>query len=107
MNNTEYNNLTIEEKILVETQVSNRAKKACVAWVLWAVWGEFGAHRFYFGKTGSAIAMLILSLSIIGLIISIPWTIIDAFSIQKWIHETEEQIKSESIAQLTPTINVE
>ena len=46
---------------------------ALLAWFL----GYFGAHRFYVGKTGSAIAQLILTLTIIGLLVTIVWVLID------------------------------
>lgn len=39
--------------------------------------GPFGAHRFYAGKKGSAIAMLILSLTFFGLAITGIWSFID------------------------------
>ena len=59
-----------------ETQNSDD-KKAWVALILAWFLGIFGAHRFYVGKTGSAIAMLILSLTIIGLIITGIWLLVD------------------------------
>jgi len=39
--------------------------------------GTFGIHRFYVGKTGSAIAMLLLTLSLFGLLITALWAFID------------------------------
>lgn len=39
--------------------------------------GTLGIHRFYVGKTGSGIAMLLLTLSILGLLISGVWAFID------------------------------
>lgn len=39
--------------------------------------GPLGIHRFYLGRTGSGIAMLVLSCTIIGLIVSAPWALID------------------------------
>lgn len=39
--------------------------------------GIFGVHRFYLGRTGSAIAMLVLTCTIVGMVISIPWAFID------------------------------
>ena len=40
--------------------------------------GTLGVHRFYLGRNGSGIAMLVLSLTIIGLFVSAPWALIDA-----------------------------
>jgi TM2 domain-containing membrane protein YozV len=39
--------------------------------------GPFGAHRFYVGKTGSAVAMLLLTLSLFGVFITGFWSLID------------------------------
>ena len=39
--------------------------------------GMFGAHRFYVGRTGSAIAMLILTFTVVGALITVVWHLID------------------------------
>ncbi|HYG47759.1 MAG TPA: TM2 domain-containing protein, partial [Allosphingosinicella sp.] len=39
--------------------------------------GPLGIHRFYLGRTGSGIAMLILSCTVIGLLLTVPWALID------------------------------
>jgi len=39
--------------------------------------GTLGIHRFYVGKTGSGIAMLLLTLSILGLVVTAFWALID------------------------------
>jgi len=39
--------------------------------------GGFGVHRFYVGKVGSGIVMLILTCTIIGAIVSGIWALID------------------------------
>ena len=39
--------------------------------------GPIGVHRFYLGRIGSGIAMLVLSCTVIGLIVTVPWAIID------------------------------
>nr|WP_321314492.1 TM2 domain-containing protein [uncultured Ligilactobacillus sp.] len=107
MNHTiSYNQLNAQEKILVDSQVANKAKKPVVAWLLWLFLGYFGGHRFYFGKTGSAVVMLILSLTFFGAVISIPWMLIDAFFIQRWVHESEEQVEKEAIAELAVSKNL-
>ena len=43
--------------------------------------GGFGAHRFYLGRPGTAILMLILTLTCFGAVISGIWVIIDLIRI--------------------------
>ncbi|MFC3123884.1 TM2 domain-containing protein [Pseudoroseomonas globiformis] len=67
-------------------------KSPAVAYLLWLFLGMFGAHRFYAGKTGSAVAILLLSLlgfGTIGFVLIIPiiWVLVDAFLIPGWIRE--------------------
>ena len=40
--------------------------------------GIFGAHRFYLGRNGSGVVMLLLTLSAVGTLFSLPWSIVDA-----------------------------
>lgn len=44
--------------------------------LLWFV-GLFGAHRFYAGKTASAVVMLILTCTIFGMFITAIWWLVD------------------------------
>lgn len=45
---------------------------------LLAFWlGPFGIHRFYVGKTGSGIAMLVLTVTVIGAVVSGVWAVVD------------------------------
>jgi TM2 domain-containing membrane protein YozV len=39
--------------------------------------GPLGIHRFYLGRTGSGILMLIMSITVVGLIVTAPWALID------------------------------
>jgi len=39
--------------------------------------GTLGIHRFYLRRNGSAIAMLILSCTLVGLVVTAPWALID------------------------------
>lgn len=52
-------------------------KKILPAFLLSTFLGVFGAHRFYCGRTWSAVAMLLLTLSFIGLFVSAIWNLID------------------------------
>jgi TM2 domain-containing membrane protein YozV len=51
----------------------NKYIAALIAFLL----GPLGIHRFYLGRTGSGIAMLLLSCTLVGLIVSGPWAFID------------------------------
>jgi TM2 domain-containing membrane protein YozV len=62
-------------------------KTALVAYILWFFLGWFGGHNFYLGRTGVAVAQLILSLTVVGLIITIVWVLVDAFLIPSWVRQ--------------------
>ena len=51
----------------------NRYIAALIAFLL----GTLGVHRFYLGRIGSGIAMLVLTCTVIGLFVTVPWALID------------------------------
>jgi len=71
-------------------------KSAGVAFLLWFFVGGLGGHRFYLGRTGSAIAQLLLGLLgwlplFLGWIVLGIWLIVDLFLISAMV--TEENMK--------------
>ena len=60
-------------------------KTALVAYLLWFFLGWFGGHNFYLERTGVAVTQLILSLTVVGLTITIIWVLVDAFLIPGWV----------------------
>jgi TM2 domain-containing membrane protein YozV len=57
--------------------VPDNDRNKYVAAVLAFLLGTLGIHRFYLGRTGTGIAMLVLTLSVAGLMVSVPWAFID------------------------------
>ena len=74
-------------------------KSTGVAYLLWFLLGFLGAHRFYLGRTGTAITQLILSCTIIGLIPMIFWWIYDGVRTAGMVEEENVEIIREMQAQ--------
>jgi TM2 domain-containing membrane protein YozV len=52
-------------------------KKRIVAFLLSSFFGVFGAQRYYVGRTGSAVAMTLISITMVGLFITSIWNFVD------------------------------
>lgn len=94
--------LSIQQQQLVEQRLTNETKSPLVAYALWFFLGGFGAHRFYLGRTGGAVGMLLLfwvgvftTVIFIGWILLLAygiWWLIDAFLIPGMV-ESDRQAK--------------
>ncbi len=77
-------------------------KSMAVSYLLWLFLGGFGAHRFYLGQTGTAVAMLVLSIvgvltAIVGVgfLLLIPvwiWLLVDAFLIPGYVKSHNQRL---------------
>jgi TM2 domain-containing membrane protein YozV len=56
-------------------------KNKWIAFILAFIGGSLGLHRFYAGKIGSGVTMLVLTLTWVGILISGPWALIDCIRI--------------------------
>ena len=70
-------------------------KIAVVAYILWLFLGWFGGHNFYLGRTGVAITQLILTLTVIGWLITIIWVFVDGFLIPSWVRQENNQLAAQ------------
>ena len=95
--NLDANAVTAPSGISRDTQAmmafQSQKKSVGAAYVLWFFLGLLGAHRFYLGQTGTAIAQLILSITVIGLIVSAVWVLVDAFLIPGLVEKRIEEIR--------------
>ncbi|MCM8732086.1 TM2 domain-containing protein [Hephaestia sp. GCM10023244] len=48
-----------------------------IAAILAFLFGMLGVHRFYLGRNGSGVVMLVLSLTVVGLPVSWLWSMVD------------------------------
>ena len=64
----------------------NQKKTALITFLLWLFFGIFGGHRFYLGKIGTGILMLI-TLGGLGV-----WTFIDLFLIWGMVRTYNQNI---------------
>ena len=63
-------------KNIFPLSIDSKHSKVVMAIVCW-FFGIFGVHRFMVGKIGTGILMLLLTVTVIGSIISFIWSIID------------------------------
>jgi len=70
-------------------------KHELVALSLCLVLGLLGAHNFYLGRTGVAIAQLILTMTVVGFLVTIVWVIVDIFLVAGWVRERNNWLAAE------------
>lgn len=92
--------LDTRELMLLESEVKNQGKNMVVAYILWYFLGLFGGHRFYMGRTGTAVTQLILSITVIGLIATCIWWIVDAFLVHTWVKQYNAEIENRIIDRI-------
>jgi TM2 domain-containing membrane protein YozV len=94
------NDLTNDELVLLNNEIKRRGKNIAVAYILGIFLGILGGHRFYLGKIGTAIIMLLITAGTMGYGIMVTgiWTIIDLFRMPVMI-ERKNLILENKIAQ--------
>lgn len=100
----------LQRDILIEQRVANDGKSMLLAYVLWIFLGSLGAHRFYLGRTGSAVIMLILliagwALTAVGVGLGLLailglWLLIDLFLIPGMISRHKDEMRRRLAVEL-------
>lgn len=91
---------SLQAEMLIEQKVANAQKSTGVAYLLWFFLGGFGGHRFYLGKSGTAVAQLIITIvgffTLIPLIVTGIWLLVDLFLIPGIIREHSEKVRHDA-----------
>ena len=95
--------LSTQDHILIEHRVANEAKSIVAAYLIWFFLGGLGVHRFYLGRSGSGVTMLLLTIvgaltSVVGvgillLIIVGIWWLVDAFLIPGILEQHKADVR--------------
>jgi TM2 domain-containing membrane protein YozV len=88
--------MTDSQRFLFQTEMLKHRKGAGTAAVL-CILGPIGAHRFYLGQIGLGLVMLGLSCTGIGLVVTVPWAVVDLFGIGQLV-DTANLAKAEQVA---------
>lgn len=77
-------------------------KSIGLAYALWFFLGTMGGHRFYAGRTGTAVAMLAITVAsfllmfvfvgFVTIFITAVWALVDAFLIPGWIRDHNNRL---------------
>jgi TM2 domain-containing membrane protein YozV len=60
-------------------------KNVLVAYLLWFFLGLFGAHNFYLKRITVGLIQLVLTVTVVGSVVSFVWMLVDAFFIPGWV----------------------
>jgi len=68
-----------------------------VAYILWLLLGFFGGHRFYARQKGTAIIMMILTVTVIGWPITLIWWLIDALLLPDLVDKFNREVDAQNL----------
>ncbi|MDM7458842.1 MAG: TM2 domain-containing protein [Paracoccus sp. (in: a-proteobacteria)] len=99
-----------QTQILIEQRVNNDAKSVVVAYLMLVFLGGFGAHRFYLGRPGTAVTMLVLfvlgwatlafGIGLIPLGVVGIWALVDLFLIPGMVRANQQALRQKLAAEL-------
>ncbi|ETY74465.1 TM2 domain-containing protein [Lactiplantibacillus fabifermentans] len=98
--------LTLQEQQTVASAIATYAKNPRVAYWLWGLTGFMGGHRYYFGKTWSAVAMtLIFWIGVwyfgVGALITGVWWLYDGWHLASWLSADRQYQTQTAVREIT------
>jgi len=100
-----YDQLSNEEKMLVNSEVANNKKSVGVSYLLWFFLSSLGIHRMYLGRKFSGAMLLILTILgwltfaiLIGwvfLAVVAIWVLVDAFLLPGIVKAANDDLTEE------------
>jgi len=86
--------LTERELLILRQEVENRKKSVAAVWILWVFLGWAGGHRFYLGRIGTGVGML-LTFGGLGI-----WWIVDAFLVPGMLRANQHKVQAEVLGEI-------
>jgi hypothetical protein len=90
--------LDTQQQILIEQRVTNDGPSTGTTWLMWFFLGLFAGHRWYLGRPGSAVLMIIAWLC--GILPGAIWWLVDAFLISGMIRQKKDAIRRDITLQM-------
>ena len=88
--------LDIAQKTYIEARLANEGPSMGLAYFFWLFLGLVSAHRFYLGRTGTAVLQIISYFFAVGIL----WLIIDAFLLPRLVRERQEEMRRRIATEL-------
>lgn len=73
-----------------------------IAYLLLIVAGLFGAHRYYTGRKTSAVWMTCLTVSVVGVVVTGVWAVVDLFLTARFTAEYNDRVRAYSLPAYGP-----
>ncbi|RKR03606.1 TM2 domain-containing protein [Maricaulis maris] len=77
---------------MIDTRVAAESKSSGTAFLLWFFLGVFGAHRFYLGRPGTALLMILAW--VLFIVPGFVWWVVDAFLISGMIKTDNNRLRA-------------
>lgn len=92
--------LSDTQRMIIEQRITNDKPSTAAAYLMCIFLGVLGAHRFYLGRVGTGVVMVILTLTFFGLIITAFWAFIDLFLIPSMIRDKVDTMRSRLMLEM-------